>query len=237
MFLNTVKRILTQHQLLGIFVLIHTLFAIFLGRMYALAPDEVGYLYTFNNVYALPINPWAQSGSGWITAPTVFLWVVYSPAKILNLLGIADFLSIRILSILFTSISLYLLLDILRKAHSLGRSPRRTIFLVFFIPSVFLWTSIGLRESFIIAEITLFLAGFNYLVQGMNRKGMLFLFLGSYGLVSTKNYLWACLMVALIMSAILFLARGIDWRQIIKLVIAGFLLPLAVYASTTSAYA
>ncbi|MEI6096200.1 MAG: hypothetical protein WCR08_12205, partial [Gammaproteobacteria bacterium] len=200
-----ITKFITKNTLIVAFIAVHTLFAIFLGRLYALAPDEVGYIYTFNNVYTLPIGTSSQSGSGWITAPTLFLWVAYLPAKFLNMLGVPDYLSIRILSIFLASISLYLLLEILRKGQSVGRYSQKAIVAVFFIPSVFLWTSVGLRESFIIVEVAVFLAGLNYLVQGMNRKGMLLLFLGSYGLVSTKNYLWACLMVALILSAILFL--------------------------------
>ena len=76
-----------QNKLIVAFITTHTLFAVFLGRLYALAPDEGGYLYTFNNVYKLPITTTAQSGSGWITAPTIFLWIAYLPAKILNVLG------------------------------------------------------------------------------------------------------------------------------------------------------
>ena len=176
-----------QNALITVFITVHILFSVFLGRLFALAPDEGGYLYTFNSVYRWPINPWAQSGSGWITAPTIFLWIAYLPAKILNVFGVPDYLSIRILSILLTAITLYLLLGIQRQSKSGGKLFQKTIFLSFFIPSVFLWTSVGLRESFIIVEITLFLAGLNYLVQGINRKGMLLLFLGSYGLISTKN--------------------------------------------------
>jgi len=51
----------------------HLIFAIFLGRLFALAPDENGYIFTFNHLYILPISTSAQTGSGWITAPTIFL--------------------------------------------------------------------------------------------------------------------------------------------------------------------
>ena len=105
------------------------------------------------------------------------------------------------------------------------------------IPSVFLWTSVGLRESFIIAEITAFLAGLNFLIHGMKKRATTLLFLGSYGLVSTKSYLWACLMAALILSSIIFLIRGIERRQIIKFIVAGLLVPVVAFTSTTSAYA
>lgn len=82
-----------------------------------------------------------------------------------------------------------------------------------------------------------FLAGLNFLMRGKGGKGAILLFLGSYGLVSTKNYLWACLMVALILSSMVFLIKGMARRQIIKFVAAGFLVPLIAFTSATSAYA
>ena len=175
-------------KLLVAFITTHTLFAVFLGRLFALAPDEGGYLYTFNNIYKLPIATTAQSGSGWITAPTIFLWIVYLPAKILNVLGVPDYLSIRILSIILATLSLYLLKDILDRIVPKGKFGNGIIFIAFFIPSVFLWASVGLRESFIIAETAAFLVGLNFLIQEKNKRAYLLLFLGSYGLLSTKNY-------------------------------------------------
>ena len=231
------KRLILENRLLTGFIFTHAFFAIFLGKLYALAPDEGGYLYTFNHVYTLPINTWAQGGSGWVAAPTVFLWIVYLPSKILNIIGVPDYLSIRFLSILLASISLYLIKNILQKSLMIGRNLQKAIFVAFFIPSVFLWTSVGLRESFIIAELTVFLVGLNYLMQGINKKGMLYLLLGSYGLISTKSYLWACLMLALIFSSILFLIHGVERRKIFKFLVAGLILPLTLFASTTSAYA
>ena len=212
-------------------------FATSLARLYAFAPDEQGYLYTFNHVYTLPINTGAQSGSGWITAPTIFIWITYLPAKILNLLGVPDYLSIRMLSILLITITLYLFLEIQRSSRSKSKLFKNVIFLAFCFPSVFLWTSTGIRESFIIAEIAAFLVGLNLLIKGIDKKGVVFLFIASYGLVSTKIYLWACLMVALIICAVILFIQRIERRLVIKLIAASFLLPTIAFASTTSAYA
>ena len=82
-----------------------------------------------------------------------------------------------------------------------------------------------------------FLAGLNLLMRGKGGKGAILRFLASYGLVSTKNYFWACLMVALILSSVIFLIQGITHWRIIKFVAAGFLVPLIAFTSTTSAYA
>lgn len=153
------------------------------------------------------------------------------------MIGVPDYLSIRLLSILLTTVTLYLLLEIQRHSQSGRKLSQKAIFLVFFIPSVFLWTSVGLRESFFIVAIMLFLAGFDFLIRGLAKRGMLFLFLGSFGLVSTKKYLWACLMLAVILSSAIFLFQGLDRRKIAKFLAAGLLVPVLAFASTTSAYA
>jgi len=235
--ITKMRRGLGENRFLSFFLLSHTLFAIFLGRLFAFAPDEGAYLYTFNNLYGESTDANPQYNSGWITAPKLFLWIAYLPAKILNLIGVPDFLSIRILSILLAAFSLYLLLSIQKQSQALLKFSQMAIFAVYFVPSVFLWTTVGLRESFIIAEISAFLAGVNFLIQEKNKRAFALLFLGSYGLVSTKNYLWACLMVAVLVSCVLFIFQGIDRRKIVKFLVAGLLVPVIAFASTTSLYA
>lgn len=181
----------------------HTVFAIFLGRLFAFAPDEGGYLYTFDNLYGAKSDPNPQYQSGWITAPKPFLWILYLPAKILNTVRLPDYLSIRTLSIFLAAFSLYLLKDILNRSNFSQKLSQKFILLVFFILSIFLWTSVGLRESFILVETVAFLAGFNSLIREKYKRGYFLFFLSSYRLLSTKSYLWACLMVALILSCII----------------------------------
>jgi len=226
-----------RHKLVVSFVFAHAVFAIFLGRLFALAPDEGGYLYTFNNLYGSSSDSNPQYNSGWITTPKIFLWIAYAPAKIINMVGVPDYLSIRILSIFLAALSLYLLKDIQNRSNFGRKTSQKFVFAVFFIPSIFLWTSVGLRESFIIAETAAFLAGLNFLKQKKNKRALALLFLGSYGLLSTKNYLWACLMAALILSCVVFVLQRSGHRQILKLLIAGLLVPVIAFASTTSIYA
>ena len=226
-----------RNMFMTVFITAHILFAVFLGNLYALAPDERGYLITFNNIYSWSLTSSAQSGSGWIAAPTIFLWIAYLPAKILNIVGVPDYLAVRTLSILLAAVSLYLMKQILGQRPIGGKKLHGVILTTFFIPSVFLWTSVGLRESFIIAEIAIFLAGFNFFFQGNKKRGYFFLFLGSYGLASTKNYLWACLMMATILACIIFLFQGINHRKIVKLLVVILLLPTIAFASTSSVLA
>jgi len=228
------KRILAKNRLIFVFVSSHTLLSIFLGGVYAFAPDEGGYLYTFNNIYTtnLEINP--QYSSGWINAPKLFLWIVYFPAKIINLMGIPDYLSIRLLSILLATTSLYLLKKILDESGSNQKISQKIIFLIFFIPSIFMWSSIGIRETFIFAELTSFLVGFNFLVQGKKRRSIILLFIGSYGLLSTKQYLWLCLMISVIIFCCLLAMRPNHRLTITKLLTTGLCLPVLAFAVTSS---
>jgi len=231
------KKIQRSNFLVLAFFGLHALFALFLGRLYALAPDESGYLFTFNHLYTLPVSTYSQTASGWITAPTIFLRIAYLPAKVLTTFGVPDFLSIRLLSILLTSIALYLILNLQIRFDAAKRLPRFVIVMTYLIPSVFLWTSVGLRESFILFELTVFLTGLNLLLRMDSKKSIFYLFVGSYGLISTKNYLWACLMAALLISSMIFYFKGIGQKKLFKFIVAGFFAPLIAFAGTTSAYA
>lgn len=213
------------------------LFAVFLGRFYAFAPDEAGYLATFRELYVSNNETNPQSNSGWIAAPTIFLWISYLPAKLLSLLGVPDLLSIRILSIALSALTLYLLFELQNRGKLGIKVSQKVVFSVFFIPSIFLWNSLGLRESFIFAEIALFLFGLSLVIEGSKKRGYVCLFLGSYGLLSTKSYLWIILMLSLIFSCSVFQFLKVERRKILGLLAIGFLIPTLTFASTTSVYA
>jgi hypothetical protein len=231
-FLAAIKYFCLRNRLILFFFIAHVFFATFLGRMYAFAPDEKSYLDTFNRMYTLDLDTSAQSGSGWSTAPTIFLWIAYLPAKILNLVGIPDYLSIRLLSIMLTTLSLFLFL---KMNYIIGKAIRtKLIYFSFFIPSVFLWTSTGLREAFVIFQITLFLVGLNYLFMKKNKKGISMLFVGSYGLLSTKPYLWVLLMLAVILFSLINLILRTHREFVIKLIAPGFIAPLILFLGTSS---
>ncbi len=230
-------RITKNNLPLILLVALHLSFSTFLGRLFAFAPDEGGYLWAFNNIYTWPASTGAQSGSGWIAAPTTFLWVAYAPAKLLNLLGLSDILSIRFLAIGMSAASFYLLMNLAKKSNVASRYSRLTLIGAFFIPSIFLWTSVGLRESFILFSITLFLTGFFQLQAGKGWVAWLSIIIGSYTLISTKNYLWILLVASLLVLYVLSIKilglRKNGW----KLLVAGFLLPSLLFGLTTSAYA
>ena len=226
-----------RFYLLFLFISLHLIFSTFLGELFALAPDEMGYLSSFNQVYTLPMNTIAQSGSGWITAPTIFLWMIYLPAKIMTIFGLSDLLAIRYLSIIVVSFCLYAFLKIQSIKDSGSVFPQIFIFASFMVPSIFLWTSVGLREPFIILEITLFFIGIYHLSCADGKKAFVYLSLGSYGLLSTKPYLWVILMISLYSSYLINLVARGNQIKLFKLLISSMLIPLLVFASTTTTYA
>lgn len=230
-----VTGLIWRNKFISIFITTHVLIAVFLGRLFAFAPDEGGYLYTFNNLYGSP-DPNPQLASGWITAPKAFLWISYLPAKILNILGLPDYLAIRFLSIALMTASLIFLMNLHHRSRSTAKSSNWILYFSF-IPSVFLWSSVGLRESFILFEITLILVGVTYFFEGEEKKAFFLLVLGSYGLLSTKSYLWICLVAAAIGLTVVEVIRRKHRRKSIHLVVALFLVPSILFASTTSWYA
>lgn len=225
-----------RNKLVTVFITAHLLFAVFLGRLFALAPDEGGYLYTFNNLYGSK-DPNPQYNSGWITAPKPFLWITYLPAKILNLFGVPDYLSVRILSILIAALSLVLIINLQRRSGNRSDRFENLIFLFFFIPSVFLWTTVGLREVFILAEFSLIFVGLNYLFQHRTKRAVAYLSLGSYALLSTKNYLWICLILSTLVVTVILALRGVSKKRLMNLSVGLVLIPCIAFASTTSVYA
>ena len=135
---SKILNFLHKNKFIALLSFSHILFSVALGRMYALAPDEGGYLYTFNNLYGESNDPNPQYGSGWITAPKLFLWVAYLPSKLLTLVGVPDFLAIRFLSIALLIFTVLIILPILNERISEKSVTRRWILVAFFIPSVFL---------------------------------------------------------------------------------------------------
>jgi len=229
---------LNVRYFLPIFVIVHLSFLILIQDFKALTPDENGYLYTFNALYTWPANSWAQSGSGWIAAPTFFLWVIYFPAKILSSFGIDELNAIRLQSILISTLVVYLLESLIPRKTNQERSHSGRIFLLFFYtPSVFLWSSTGLREAYIYISLALIFIGLDKLSSKQTLLGSCLLISGSYSLASTKIYLWGIMMIALLLSTCLMMAFRREKTIIIRYLAFGLLIPVILFGSTTSVYA
>ena len=187
-----------------VFLLLHIALAIAIGPTYIFAPDEQGYLYTLNNLYGASSDANPQYGSGWISTSKPFLWLAYLPAKILMLLHVPDYLALRFISILTVTLCILSIRHLQRQYSHPSRSSYSLV-LWFSIPSVFIWSTFGLREPFLITELGFILVGSALFTSKRQYRYLFMIFVGSFGLLATKNYQWILLCIAVIVASISFL--------------------------------
>ena len=232
--------LLKRNNLTVIYFFAHLVFLLFLGKSFAFSSDEGGYLYTFSNLYGSDLDSNPQYGSGWIAAPKWFLQVVYVPAKILSLVGFPDFLSIRLLSAFFATYCVWLLLSLIKDQEENKKFAKFVIVSSFCIPSIFLWTSLGLRESFIILELVLVLKGMHVLfTYESNLRAQLYISLGAFGLLCTKAYLWVIVVLSVVVLCLFYLVlRKSNWKRIsLQSLLSSLIIPLAIFSLSSSSYA
>lgn len=215
------------------FFLCHLALILFIDEMYAFAPDEPGYIYTFLNLYGSD-DPNPQFSSGWLNTPKLFLWLLYSPPKMLTEFGIGAPLAIRIYSIVLITMCFGIAQSLLSKTVTTKTRLKWLPLAVFCVPSVFLWTSLGLREVFLITELFLFFLAIWQASLSYKIQPWLLLFFSSYALFATKNYLWGIVMCALVVTCSYFLLRKMDVKKNILLLVVGLLGPAIYFGASTS---
>jgi len=210
---------------------IHLIFIVIFDKVTAFAPDEESYIRVFNNLYTSDFS--LDRDSGWQTGSINALRVIYLPAKLLEVIGFSDFYSVRSLSVLYSMLSLYLLLRMASEVKILRLSIRFWLSAAYLIPSIFVWSSLSLRESFIFFS---FIAIFYLLVNPRNLPfGVQFLLLVSVStfLLVSKAYLFGLFLICLLLSVVVI---SISKRRIedktLKLCWA-FLIPLLLFPTTT----
>jgi hypothetical protein len=219
-------------QTIVILTFFHLAFIILFDKVTAFAPDEANYIGVFDNLYRSDFS--LDGYAGWQEGSINALRIVYFPAKLMLLVGFSDFFAIRILAILYSIFSLYLLLKLAPEKVILRIPIRFWLAGAYFIPSIFLWSSLGLRESFIFFS---FIAIFYLMVNPQNLpSGIQFLLLASvsaFFLVS-KVYLFGLLLICLLTSIVVISIgkRKIE-RKTLKLFWA-FLIPLLLLPTTTT---
>ena len=123
-----------------------------LDEITAFAPDENNYLAIFSGVVKGDLV--FDGFAGWSTNNQLFLELIYFPAIIFSTFGLTDLQSIRILSSLATYLSLLMLYSLAGETRVMGMRQRNWVVLGFFVPTIILWSSLGLRESFIFLWLT-----------------------------------------------------------------------------------
>ena len=224
--------------LIAFFIAIHILLAQIIGESVILAPDEGGYAYTFKNLYGFSQDPNPQFSSGWITAPKIFLFLIYFPAKVLSLLGLSDLLAVRLLSIFLTLIVVYGVIYL--TTRNTKKNPDKIAIAslgIFFMPSIFLWTTVGLREAFIIWALFICFFGIYLYLEKSSILNSFIIVFGFYCLLSIKSYLWAGASLALVSLVFLTFLKKFSLKKVFSILISAVLVPVVLFSLTSTPYA
>ena len=189
------------HYFFTAYIGLHVTFSILLGNITAFAPDEGLYAGIFSRLYQADFTSDVLGFSG---AWEPWLRLFYLPAKLLTYLGISDLLSVRLLAIAYSTLATYLLIKMARKNGRDDRVFKGAIIAISFIPTVFLWSSIGLRESFLYLEISALLYFLSRVKNELDIRNLLGLALAIFSLSMTKNYIFILFLFAFILTLLFF---------------------------------
>lgn len=182
------------------------LVAFLLGSSRAFAPDEAGYVETFKSLYGLSESLGEFRSGAWWATNDFFLRVLYFPALALNVFGIESQTVLRIYSMLISYAAFSLLL--FSGKAIFNKLSFWSTFTIAHVPTVILWTTLGLRESFILfALIILYLC-----MQGSNIFNLSYKIIfgvGVFVLVNTKLYLF----IEFYISLCVFLSLSLFMRK------------------------
>ncbi|KGA11112.1 MAG: hypothetical protein GM48_0055 [actinobacterium acIB-AMD-7] len=225
------KVINSNKLVLPIFFLTHITLMIILGNFTGFALDEYGYAEVLKYLYEE--NQSTDNFSVWVNSDILFLQILYSPAKVFILFGVSEVISIRLLSIILTTLTLAILLHNLDTSKCQYTISRLVIILSFFIPSFFLWTTLGLREGFLILWLTLiFIYSFKF-KQTQNLVLLIPIVIGIFGLMQTKLYLFVLTIISFTISSLVYslVVRKITLTRILLMI--AILSPLVFHPSTS----
>jgi hypothetical protein len=204
---------------------LHVTFSLLLGNITAFAPDENLYKSIFARLYSAGFTSEVLGFNG---AWEPWLRLVYLPAKLLTYFGLSDLMAARFLAITYSALATFLLIEIAKANGRDDRVFKAAIIVISFIPTVFLWSSIGLRESFLYLEISAILYGYSKLKSSLDVRNTLLLGFAIFSLAMTKNYIYILFLFATIITFFMF--TFINRRNFVNhlLVLSLTLLPLAV---------
>ena len=179
---------------------LHIALLFLLDKVTAFAPDENGYVTIFSNLYRSDFT--LVGYLGWPERSINVLRLLYLPAKALETVGFSDFFSVRLLAVFYSMLTLFLLSKLSLNIQILGRSSKFWIVAAFFMPSYFLWTSLGMREAFLFFGLV---GTFYFMKEGASNriKSSIYLIIPCATLLLiTKIYLYALLILAILAAVI-----------------------------------
>lgn len=180
---------------------LHVTFSILLGNITAFAPDEFGYTDFFGRLYS---NGSTNVYIGFTGSWTPWIRLIYLPAKLLTYIGLTDLLALRFLAIGYSALATFLLIKMAKNNGRDARIFKAAIVAISFIPTVFLWSSIGLRESFLYLEISAILYSLSRIKNEVDVRNLIGLAFSVYSLSMTKNYIFILFLFAIVPTLLIF---------------------------------
>ena len=181
---------------------LHVTFSLLLGNITAFAPDEGNYRNIFSTLYSSEFQ--SVDAIGYQSAWVPWLRLFYLPAKLLTYFEFTDLLAIRFLAIGYSALATFLLVKMAKDNDRDDRVFKAAIIAISFIPTVFLWSSIGLRESFLYLEISAILYFLSRIKDEIDIRNLLGLTISVFGLSMTKNYVFILFLFAFIPTLLAF---------------------------------
>jgi len=203
---------------------LHVTFSILLGNITAFAPDEGLYKGIFSKLYS---EGFTSDVLGFSGAWEPWLRLLYLPAKLLTYIGFSDLLAVRFFSISCSALATVLLIKMAKENGRDDRVFKAAIVSISFIPTVFLWSSIGLRESFLYLEISAILYFLSRTKDNIDIRNLTGLAISVYSLSMTKNYIFILFLFAFVPTLFVFsfIKRERFFTHFLILIIA--VMPLA----------
>jgi hypothetical protein len=226
-----------KSKLLMALITCQILFVIFFhsifGKVFFLAPDERGYLQVAKDIYSTDYD-YVQWGWPW-RSPVWFLQLIYSPFKFMLEVGFPDLIAFRFNAILYSSLSIYLALAIIYVHYSPTQLMRRhkLSLLSIFLPTYFLWSTLGLRESFLYFSFSLIGSGIVLLTHSRSRLGFLLMSIGCVFLAYTKDYMYLIFAVSLLFLILLRLLKKQISFKATSLYLIALIIPILITPSIT----
>jgi hypothetical protein len=216
-----------------LYFITHALFLFLFSGVTAFAWDEIGYLEIYKMAFSG--NPDLSQVTGWTHANIHVLRFIYLPAKFMETIGISGETSLRLLAIALNYLSLCCLCSI-TGSKAIGKVRiKHIIFAAFFIPSFFIWGSLGLRESFFLTWIVMVFFFLNKIEERPTLWRYLGLSLFLTLLLHTKSYLYVALAVSLFIGSMMQFMRKQHSKLIPLMILGAVTIPLVVFPSNSKA--
>jgi hypothetical protein len=192
------------HYFFTAYIGLHVTFSLLLGKIMAFAPDENLYRDIFSRLYQPGFTSDVLGfGGAWVP----WLKIIYSPAKLFTYLGFTDLMAIRLLAIGYSCLATYLVVRIAKDNKRDDRIFRIGLLAISFIPTVFLWSSIGLRECFLYLALSTILFSVNRIRIEPNWYWFMAFSFAFLSLSQTKPYIYVILLIAILFSVIIDAVR------------------------------